>query len=129
MILIRYCSESTNEAKFDRLAENLYSLTSMKLFTCILARDSSSITHYGLIILPIQKQLFGEDLLQKRNYTEFLHHNQTHSSRSSLDSSNEYVQFCASEGTYVRIVPMGNIDIHEKGSNDKMIKRKFIELF
>lgn len=115
MILIRYWSESTNETKFDRLAENLYSLTSMKFLTCILARDSSSITRYGLIILPIQKQLFGEDLLRKRNYTQFLHRDQIHSSRSSFESSNEYNQFCASEGTYVTIVPMGNIDIHEKG--------------
>lgn len=116
MILIRYSSQSTNETKFDRLAENLYSLTSMKLFICILARSSSSndtLTHYGLVILPIEKLHFGQELLRQKHFTQFIHENAIE--RSSLDYSNEYVQFCASEGTFVTIIPQGNIDIHDQG--------------
>jgi hypothetical protein len=98
----------------------------MKLFSCVLARDPSSINtlgHYALVIVPIQKQTFAEDILRKRNYTEFIydepfiydnnsktqlskiiqyesHH--TLLTRSSLRNTTKYVQFCLSEGTYVR---------------------------
>ncbi|CAF4163913.1 unnamed protein product, partial [Rotaria sp. Silwood2] len=140
IILIRCWPESSNEGKFDKLAENLWSLTSAKLFSCVLARNSSSINsfgHYALMIVPIQAQRLAEEILRKRNYTEYIfddeqlisdsnsktrlskinqyqsHH--TLSARSSLPSVSKYVQFCLSEGTYVRIIPMGNIDVHEKG--------------
>ncbi len=126
MILIRCWPESNNDGKFDKLAENLWSLTSIKLFSCVLARDSSSINtlaHYALVIVPVQKQELAEDILRKRNYTEYIfdeqfvydnnsktqlskiiqyqsHH--TLLNRSSLHNITKYVQFCLSEGTYVR---------------------------
>ncbi|CAF1158075.1 unnamed protein product [Rotaria sordida] len=138
IILIRCWPESNNEGKFDKLAENLWSLTSAKLFSCVLARDPSyvnSFGHYALMIVPVQAQRLAEETLYKRNYTEYIfdeqfisdnniktqlskinqyqsHH--TLSIRSSLPSITKYVQFCLSEGTYVRIIPMGNIDVHEK---------------
>ncbi|CAF4186364.1 unnamed protein product, partial [Rotaria magnacalcarata] len=62
-----------NEGKFDKLAENLWSLTSAKLFSCVLARDPSSVNsfgHYALMIVPVQDQRLAEDILRKRNYTE-----------------------------------------------------------
>ena len=99
----------------------------MKLFSCVLARDPSSthtLGHYALVIVPIQKQNFAEDILRKRNYTEFIYdepfiydddHSKTQLSkiiqyeshhtlltRSSIRSVNKYVQFCLSEGSYVR---------------------------
>ncbi|UJR13257.1 hypothetical protein I4U23_000278 [Adineta vaga] len=135
MILIRCWPESTNEGKFDKLAENLWSLSSMKLFSCVLARNSTILTHYGLIIVPIEKQNFAEDLLRKRNYTEWIFHEQllddnhsqtqltrinqyqsqhTLSFEESLRSISKYVQFCLQEGTYVTILPTGNIDLHKK---------------
>jgi hypothetical protein len=87
-----------------------------------LARDSSSINtlgHYALVIVPVQKQELAEDILRKRNYTEFIFDekliNDSHSKtqlskiiqhqshhRSSLPNAAKYVQFCLSEGTYVR---------------------------
>ncbi|CAF0858776.1 unnamed protein product [Rotaria sp. Silwood1] len=139
IILIRCWPEASNEGKFDKLAENLWSLTSAKLFSCVLARDPSYINsfgHYALMIVPVQAQRLAEEILRKRNYTEYIfddeqfisdsnsktrlskinqyqsHH--TLSTRSSLPSVVKYVQFCLSEGTYVRIIPMGNIDVHEK---------------
>ncbi|CAF3693237.1 unnamed protein product [Adineta steineri] len=139
IILIRCWPESTNEGKFDKLAENLWSLTSAKLFSCVLARDPSfmnnNLGHYALIIVPIEKQTLAEDILRKRNYTEYIFNEQiiyennsktqltkinqyqsyhTLSTRSSLHSIAKYVQFCLSEGTYIKIMPMGNIDVHEK---------------
>jgi hypothetical protein len=91
-----------------------------------LARDSSSVNtlgHYALVIVPVQKQGLAEDILRKRNYTEFIfdeklvndNHSKTQLSkiiqhqshhtllnRSSLPNAAKYVQFCLSEGTYVR---------------------------
>jgi hypothetical protein len=88
-----------------------------------LARDSSSVNtlgHYALVIVPVQKQGLAEDILRKRNYTEFIFNeklvNDSHSktqlskiiqhhtllNRSSLPNATKYVQFCLSEGTYVR---------------------------
>lgn len=75
------------------------------------------------MIVPIQAQQLAENILHKRNYTEYIfdeqfildnqsktqltkinqyqsHH--TLSVRSSLHISAKYVQFCLSEGTYVR---------------------------
>ncbi len=122
MILIRCSPESNNDGKFDKLAENLWSLTSMKSFSCVLARDPSS-AHYALLIVPIQKQNLAEDILRKRNYTEyifdqqFIYENQRNTqlakiiqyqshhtllNRSSLTTRDKYVQFCLAEGTYVR---------------------------
>jgi len=95
----------------------------MKLFSCVLARSDNNLSHYALVIVPIQKQGLAEDMLRKRNYTEYIfdeqlvydnnsktqltkinqyqsHH--TLSPRSSLRSIAKYVQFCLSEGTYVR---------------------------
>jgi hypothetical protein len=103
-------------------------LTSTKLFSCVLARDPSSIHtlgHYALVIVPIQKQNLAEDILRKRNYTEFIYdepfiyddddHSKTQLSkiiqyeshhtlltRSSIQTTIKYVQFCLSEGSYVR---------------------------
>lgn len=79
----------------------------MKLFTCVLARNPTSIDtliHYALIIVPLQKQNFAEDLLRKRNFTDFIVEqiSSIDNQRSSIDYSNKYVQFCASEGTFVR---------------------------
>jgi hypothetical protein len=123
---MRCWPESSNDGKFDKLAENLWSLTSAKLFSCVLARDPSSMNtlgHYALMIVPVQKQGLAEDILRKRNYTEYIfdeqllsdsnsktqlskinryqsHH--TLPDRSSFHDSSKYVQFCLSEGTYVR---------------------------
>jgi len=94
----------------------------MKIFSCVLARDPSSIqtlARYALVIVPIQKQNFAEELLRKRNFTELIYNeqiptetetNQINSyqsqhafkNRSSFEQTNQYVQFCLSEGTYVR---------------------------
>ncbi|CAF1157747.1 unnamed protein product [Adineta ricciae] len=132
MILIRCWPESTSEGKFDKLAENLWSMSSMKLFSCVLARDPTSLTRYGLVIIPIEKQHLAEDLLRQRNYTEWIFNEQsieenvsqtrihqyqsqhTLSFNESVKSISKYVQFCLQEGTYVTIFPTGNIDLHEK---------------
>ncbi|CAF1259842.1 unnamed protein product [Rotaria magnacalcarata] len=138
IILIRCWPESMNEGKFDKLAENLWSLTSAKLFSCVLARDPSSVNsfgHYALMIVPVQDQRLAEDILRKRNYTENIfdanlfndsdsktqlqkiNQHQSHHSlsiRNSFRSNAKYVQFCLSEGTCVRIIPTGNIDVYEK---------------
>ena len=95
LILIRSRSNSINEEIFDQLL-------SMKLFTCVLARNPSLIDHYALVIVPIQKQNFAEELLRKRNYTQIIVEQlNNHLTRSSFDYSNKYLYFCASEGTYV----------------------------
>ncbi|CAF5138184.1 unnamed protein product [Rotaria sp. Silwood1] len=75
IILIRCWPEASNEGKFDKLAENLWSLTSAKLFSCVLAQDHSSINsfgHYALLIVLIQTQRLAEEILRKRNYTEYI---------------------------------------------------------
>ncbi|CAF1687980.1 unnamed protein product, partial [Rotaria sp. Silwood1] len=74
-IYIITLSESNNEGKIDKLAENLWSLTSAKLFSCVLAQDHSSINsfgHYALLIVLIQTQRLAEEILRKRNYTEYI---------------------------------------------------------
>jgi len=91
-----------------------------------MARDPSSVNtlgHYALVIVPIQKQGLAEDILRKRNYTEYIYdeqfiydrnsktqlskiiqHQSHHTllTRFSLRNTEKYVQFCLSEGTYVR---------------------------
>lgn len=122
MILIRYWPESINEEKFDKLSENLWSLASVKFFSCVIARDPSSVNtpgHYALVIVPIEKQGLAEDILRKQNYTEYIFHEefiydnhtktQLSKNRFSLNNTSKYVQFCLSEGTYVGITNMLSI--------------------
>lgn len=105
----------------------------MKLFSCVLARDATILTRYGLVLIPIEKQHLAEELLRQRNYTEWIFNEQsieesfsqtrihqyqsqhTLSFNESVKSISKYVQFCRQEGTYVTVFPTGNIDLHEKG--------------
>ncbi|CAF0733001.1 unnamed protein product [Didymodactylos carnosus] len=122
MVLIR-CWSDENQ-KLDKLAENLWLLASAKLFCCVLAHDPNNITRYALCIVPIQKQKLAEDWLERRNYTERMYdeirlgqsqyQSMQHTFSDKSTDVRKYVQFCLSEGTYVSIVPAGNIDVHEK---------------
>ena len=124
LLFIRCWPESNSETKFDRLAEHLCTMCSMKSFSCLLARQRSSFdpfAHYALTIVPTDKTTLGEEMLRQGNYTELIaeeqviEHNPSHTlinpsqsqqnfplQQSSTSRRNKYAQLFVQEGTMVR---------------------------